>query len=104
MARQTELLQRLADAQWKQGRHQANPLQASTLAEFLGTQPPLFSKIEDPLDANAWLHTLESKFALLVNDCSEANKAKFATQQLRGPAQLWWKNYTSLLQDNHVVT
>ena len=47
---------------------------------------------------------MESKFTLLVNDCSPANKVKFAAQQLRGPAQLWWKNYTALLQDNHVVT
>ena len=47
---------------------------------------------------------MESKFELLVRDCSEANKAKFAAQQLRGPAQLWWKNYTALLLDNHVVT
>ena len=70
----------------------------------MGTQPPLFTQIEDPLDADAWLHTMESKFALLVGDCSEANMAKFAAQQLRGPAQLWWKNYTVLLQDNHVVT
>ena len=88
MARQTELLQRLADAQLNQGRHQGNNPQESTFAEFLGTQPPLFTKIEDLLDADAWLHTIESKFMLLVNNCSEVNKAKFATQQFRGPAQL----------------
>ena len=90
MACQTELLQRLADARMNQGgqQHQVHQPRVSTFAEFLGTQPPLFSRIEDLLDADAWLHMLESKFSLLVGDCPEDNKAKFAAQQLRGPAQL----------------
>jgi hypothetical protein len=41
-------------------------------------QPPLFHKTEEPLDADAWLRTIESKFALLSAPCSEANKALFA--------------------------
>jgi hypothetical protein len=49
-------------------------------------QPPLFHKTEEPLDADAWLRTIESKFALLSAPCSEANKALFAAQQLRGIA------------------
>ena len=78
MARQMELLERLAEAQLNpRPQNRNNDAQESTFAEFLGTQPPLFAKIEDPLDADAWLHTIESKFALLVNNCSEANKAKF---------------------------
>jgi hypothetical protein len=36
-------------------------------------QPPLFDKIEEPLDADAWLHTIKSKFALLSAPCSKAN-------------------------------
>ena len=87
MARQIELLEHLANTQLNQGRLQRNNRpQESTFAEFLGTQPLLFTRIEDPLDADAWLHTIESKFALLVNNYSEANKAKFAAQQLQGPA------------------
>ena len=69
MAHQTELLKRLAAAQINQGRqNRNNQQQEATFAEFLGTQPPLVSKTKDPLDADAWLHTMESKFTLLVNN------------------------------------
>jgi hypothetical protein len=27
--------------------------------DFLSTQPPFFSKAEEPLDADAWLHTID---------------------------------------------
>jgi hypothetical protein len=33
--------------------------------DFLSTQPPLFHKVDEPLDVDAWLRTIESKFALL---------------------------------------
>jgi hypothetical protein len=35
--------------------------------------------------------------------CSEANKALFAAQQLRGIARIWWDYYAMQL-DGHVVT
>jgi hypothetical protein len=54
--------------------------------DFLSTQPPLFHKADEPLDADAWLRTIESKFALLSATCSDENKALFAAQQLRGTA------------------
>ena len=34
----------------------------ATYQEFLSTQPPLFTKAEDPLDADVWLRVVESKF------------------------------------------
>jgi hypothetical protein len=67
-------------------------------------QPPLFHKIKEPLDADAWLHTIDSKFALLSTPCSEANNALFAAQQLRGIARIWWDHYYAMQQDGHVVT
>jgi hypothetical protein len=48
--------------------------------EFLSTQPPLFTKAEDPLDADVWLCVVESKFPLLTGDCPDETKARFATQ------------------------
>jgi hypothetical protein len=42
----------------------------------------LFTKAEDPLDANVWLHVVESKFPLLTGDCPDDAKARFAAQQL----------------------
>ena len=58
----------------------------------------------EPLDADAWINTIESKFALLTVPCSEANKACFAAQQLHGSAHLWWDHYNGILPSDHVVT
>jgi hypothetical protein len=84
--------------------HNAPQPQVVGYMEFFGTQPPLFNKMEEPLDADAWIRTIESKFALLTLPCSEANKARFATQQLHGTARIWWDNYFSMLLADHVVT
>jgi hypothetical protein len=65
---------------------------------------PLINKTEEPLDADAWIRTIKSKFALLTLPCSEANKARLATQQLRGSARIWWDNYFAMLLADHVVT
>jgi hypothetical protein len=65
-----------------QGGRQNHQPQAAGYQDFLGTQPPLFSQMEEPLDANAWIRTIESKFLLLAAPCSEMNKARFAVQQL----------------------
>ena len=56
------------------------------------------------MDADAWLRTIESKFALLLVPCSEANKTLFAAQQLRGTACIWWDNYRAMLPADHIVT
>jgi hypothetical protein len=83
MARQTELLNQLVQAQMGQFHHQTRgrdePPSAS-YRDFLSTQPPLFHKADEPLDADAWLRTIESKFALLSAICSDENKALFASQ------------------------
>jgi hypothetical protein len=71
--------------------------------DFFGTQPPLFHKTDEPLDADAWLQTMETKFALLPVPCSEANKTLFAAQQLHGTARIWWDNYHATLPTHHVV-
>jgi hypothetical protein len=72
--------------------------------DFLSTQPPLFHKADEPLDADVWLCTIESKFALLSTPCSDANKALFAAQQLRGTARIWWDHYYAMQPAGHVVT
>jgi hypothetical protein len=96
MARQTELLNLLVQTQQNQqrqqfqgGRDDLNPPVAS-YQDFLSTQPPFFSKAEEPLDADAWLHIIRSKFALLTIPCADSSKASFAAQQLRGAARIWW--------------
>jgi len=108
MALQIELIHQLVQGQQNQpcsqqrGREDHIP-QTAGYQEFFGTQPPLFHKMDEPLDADAWLRTIESKFALLLVPCSEANKTLFAAQQLCGTARIWWDNYRATLPANHVV-
>jgi hypothetical protein len=72
--------------------------------DFLSTQPPLLHKADELLDVDAWLRTIESKFALLSAPCSDTNKALFAAQQLRGTARIWWDHYYAMQPAGHVVT
>jgi hypothetical protein len=68
MARQTKLLNQLVQAQMNQFHHPSRGRDEHPSAgyqDFLSTQPPLFHKADEPLDADAWLRTIESKFALL---------------------------------------
>jgi hypothetical protein len=87
--------------QQPQGREE--PLSTS-YQDFLSTQPPLFHKVDEPLDADAWLRTIESKFALLPAPCSDENKVLFTAQQLRGTARLWWDQFHAMQATDHVVT
>ena len=50
------------------------------------------------------MRTIESKFPLLTVPCSEASKARFSAQQLRGLARLWWDHYHGMLLADHVIT
>jgi hypothetical protein len=59
----------------------------TSYSEFLATHPPLFSGEKDPLEADDWLRTTESKFSLL--HCTEYQKTLYATQQFRGTAGAW---------------
>jgi hypothetical protein len=107
MARQTELLNQLVQAQMGQFHHQSRGRDEHPSAgfqDFLSTQPPLFHKADEPLDVDAWLRTIESKFALLSAPCSDTNKALFAAQQLHGTARIWWDHYYSMQPASHVVT
>ena len=55
----------------------------------------MFHKADDPLKVDALIRTIEDKFSIL--NCTEVNKAAFASQQLRGPAKIWWLNHKALL-------
>jgi hypothetical protein len=107
LARQTELLNLLVQAQQNQQHQQSRGRgepQVATYHDFLSTQPPLFSEVEEPLDADAWLRTIESKFVLLTIPCADSNKAHFAAQQLRGAARIWWNNYCAMQIDGHIIS
>jgi hypothetical protein len=108
MAQQNEilrqLLQRQPHPQQYGGGQPQRPPAAATYQEFLSMQPPLFTKAEDPLDADVWLRVVESKFPLLTGDCPDDTKARFAAQQLRGPARTWWDHFRAMLPAGHEVS
>src|SRR5207247_1566586 len=68
VAQQTQILQMLVQSQVQQqsqlhGRQ--GQQQLATYSDFAGTHPPIFSKVEDPLEADSWLRLMEAKFELL---------------------------------------
>ncbi|KAK1602591.1 hypothetical protein QYE76_016860 [Lolium multiflorum] len=60
----------------------------SKLKNFQHTNPPMFNKTEEPLDADDWLQTMENN--LEVAGVEAAEKVLFATHYLSGPARAWW--------------
>jgi hypothetical protein len=64
----------------------------------------LFTKAEDPLDADVWLRVVESKFPLLTGDCPDDTKACFVAQQLCGPTRTWWDHFRAMLPAENEVT
>ena len=61
-----------------------HPRHEATYVDFTDTRPPVFTKADEPLEANDWLRIMEQKFDLIP--CTEYQKPTFATQQLRGAA------------------
>ena len=71
---------------------------------FIALKPPLFTKADEPLEADAWVRAIEAKFDVLTLPCSEARKASFAALQLRGQACIWWDHYKMMQPAGHVIT
>jgi hypothetical protein len=63
----------------------------------------LFTRAEDPLDADVWLRVVESKFPLLKGVCSEVTKVRFTTQQLREPTRTWCDHFLAMQPVHHEV-
>jgi hypothetical protein len=68
--------------------------------DFLATHPPIFSRAKDPLDADDWLCTTESKFGLL--HCTEYQKTVCRTTTERSKGA-WWVSFTTGLPADHNV-
>ena len=68
--------------------------QEATYVDFTDTRPPVFTKADEPLEANDWLQTMEQKFDLIP--FTEMQKPMFAAQQLRGAAGAWWANLVAM--------
>jgi hypothetical protein len=72
----------------------------STYVEFLTSQSPTFIEADEPLEADHWLRTIESKFELL--HCTENQKILFVAQKLLGDVRAWWTNFTATFPANQV--
>ena len=68
----------------------------------MDTKPPIFKDIEEPLQADKWLNTIEEQFHLLR--VTKHMKAEYASHQLLGLAGIWWTHYLSTLPANAQVT
>ncbi|KAK1619189.1 hypothetical protein QYE76_024706 [Lolium multiflorum] len=84
-------LQQLAQNNQGHGNHD-HP--GSKLKNFQNTNPPVFSKTEEPLDADDWLQTMENN--LEVAGVEDNDKVLFATHYLAGPARAWWTSARAL--------
>jgi hypothetical protein len=74
------------------GARNAPALAPTIYSDFAATHLPLVTKAGEPLEAEHWLHVIESKFGLLRYP--EVQKNLFTAQQLRGDASVLWTNYT----------
>jgi hypothetical protein len=101
---QNDLMRKLVEndehhgAKRRQSQHQERD---SSYSDFLATHPPVFVDATDPLEADSWLHTAESKFGLL--HYKEYQKNLYAVQQLRGSTGAWWASYIAALPADHQV-
>src|SRR3954449_5800227 len=74
---------------------------ANKLKNFQNTNPPMFSKTKEPLDADDWLQSMENH--LEVAGVEDAEKVLYATHYLSGPARAWW-NSTRAMNGRHMMT
>ncbi|KAK1641536.1 hypothetical protein QYE76_059341 [Lolium multiflorum] len=91
-------LQQLANNNYGHGNHD-HP--GSKLKNFQNTNPHVFSKTEEPLDADDWLQTMENNLEVAGVEANE--EVLFATHYLAGPARAWW-TITHAMNGGQVMT
>jgi hypothetical protein len=87
LAMQNDLMRSLVENDERHGDERQQPQHQERDSLYLeaATHPLVFADATNPLEADNWLHTTESKFGLLY--CSEYQKTLYAAQQLRGSAR-----------------
>src|SRR3954467_11512602 len=83
-------LQQIAQLAHENQGHGNQDHHGSKLKNFQNTNPPIFIKSEEPLDADDWLQTMENN--LEVAGVYEVEKVLFATHYLDGDARAWWNS------------
>ena len=86
MTMQTQIMQALTQTMvqmlQQQTNHTPQPHQPSRLGEFKRTQPLVFSREVEPMDADDWLKDIERK--LQVAQCNDREMVLYASHQLAG--------------------
>jgi hypothetical protein len=72
------------------------------LRDFQNSNPPTFTKSTEPLDADDWLRTIESKLKYAGVGANE--KVLYATHFLAGAAGAWWENVRAMQPEGQVMT
>ena len=58
----------------------------------------VFTHSIDPTEADDWLHAIEKQ--LNIAQCNDVEKVLYASRQLQGVAQTWWKSYKAAHPNN----
>src|SRR4051794_30196443 len=66
----------------------------SKLKNFQNTNPPVFTKSEEPLDTGDWLQTMENNLEVARVEADE--KVLFATHYLAGDSRAWWNRVRAM--------
>ena len=83
-------LQQIAQLAHNNQGHGNQDNHGSKLKNFQNTNPPVFTKSEEPLDADDWLQTMENNLEVAGVEANE--KVLFATHYLAGDARAWWNS------------
>src|SRR3954464_3791457 len=67
------------------------PPPVDTLARFLRLNPHRFSSTPEPIVADDWLRSVNRNLETV--GCTDAERVRFASHLLEGPAEAWWDNY-----------
>ena len=67
------------------------PSQVDMLIRFLKLRPAKFSSTTEPILADDWLCSVNKD--LVTIGCRDAEKVRFVTHLLEGPAADWWDSY-----------
>src|SRR5664279_644109 len=76
--------------------------QRSKLKDFQATNPPIFAKVVQPLDADDWLLTIENN--LVVAGVGANEKVLYTTHYLFGLARSWWESIKAMQPPGQAIT
>ena len=90
------LVERQARATGSNNQGQSSSTRGISFDDFKKLGPPYFSGTSDPTETEAWIMKIEKLFDVI--DCSEEQKASYATFMLDKEADHWWCMTKRLLE------